>query len=327
MHGRVKIIGQREKPVRGRLRRAVPRLYEWAQVAAWLVRDRRDRLFGGDRMARVNAALTEPTHIEIETFNRCNSACSFCPVNRDDDPRALRRMDESLFRRIVAELSEAGYRHKLCLHSNNEPFLDKRIFELTAYARRALPQAFLQIYTNGTVLDAEKTDRILPHLSSLVINNYATERELHANVAAIVRHIEANRPELAERVVVRYRLLDELKTNRSGEAPNRRVRRPVYRSACAYPYFQMVIRPDGKVSMCCYDALGDVTLGDVAADGVFGAWRSAERQAARTAMLDGRDALDKCRHCDNLAWSKPARLTAALASPDARATYMTSLED
>ena len=27
--------------------------------------------------------------IEIETINRCNGKCSFCPVNRNIDPRSL----------------------------------------------------------------------------------------------------------------------------------------------------------------------------------------------------------------------------------------------
>jgi MoaA/NifB/PqqE/SkfB family radical SAM enzyme len=263
---------------------------------------------------RLAAAADKPSHIEIETINKCNSTCSFCPVNRNSDPRKTMRMDEALFHRIIDELAAWDYRGTLNLFSNNEPFLDKRICGFAAHARAKLPHAFVQIISNGTALDVAGAERILPSLSHMVINNYATEYKLHDNVAAIIAYLEAKRPELAARLVVGYRLLNEFKTNRAGNAPNRKVKRTHFKSPCAYPFFQMVIRPDGKLSMCCNDALGEDTLGDVAAEGVMGAWRNANRRSVQQAMLKGRHTIPLCAKCDNLAWSRPNRIAKAVKS-------------
>ena len=39
--------------------------------------------------------------IEIETINRCNGTCSFCPINRNDDTRILHKMSDELFYNII----------------------------------------------------------------------------------------------------------------------------------------------------------------------------------------------------------------------------------
>lgn len=263
-----------------------------------------------------------------------------------------RRMDEGLFRSIIDQLVAWNHTGVVNLFSNNEPFLDRRICDFADYARDKLPGAFLQVISNGAALDVPRVERILPKLSRLIVNNYSRTPALNPNIAAIVAHLDARRPELAGRMVVGLRLLDEFKTNRAGNAPNRsrrpapaiagpgdggytstesvpvsRVasrgtrlansRKPVlarFRSRCAYPFFQMVIRPDGKISLCCNDALGEVTIGDVSQQPLPVAWASPERRAVQAAMLRGRDAIALCAGCDNLSWAKPRRITAALAT-------------
>ncbi len=314
MNGKVAISMPKALPVRALLRARFPALHVRLRLFRWKIKDTYMRATGRPAFARLAAAADKPAHIEIETINKCNSTCSFCPVNRNSDTRKPMRMDAALFNRIIDELADWDYRGTLNLFSNNEPFLDKRIFDFAVYARAKLPHAFVQIISNGNALDAAGAERILPSLSRLVINNYATKYRLHDNVTAIIAHIENHRPELADRLIVGYRLLDELKTNRAGNAPNRKARATHFKSRCAYPFFQMVIRPDGKLSMCCNDALGEATLGDVTAEGVTGAWRNANRRLVQQAMLKGRHAIPLCARCDNLAWARPWRIDKAVGS-------------
>lgn len=311
----VTIVHPKDKPVQRWLRRALPGLYEAVNVANWQVKDRRyfRQQAASGVFDRLMAQADKPHHVEIETFNRCNSTCGFCPVNKNADPRPQARMSEELFRSIIDQLADWDYRGVVNLFSNNEPFLDKRIFAFAEYAREKLPHAFLQIISNGTPLDVEKVERILPLLSRMVINNYGAELALHDTVAAIVDHLNARRPELAGKLTVGLRQLDEFKTNRGGNSPNRKVRTPVYTSRCAYPYFQMVIRPDGKVSLCCNDALGQETLGDVSVQSLREAWADPRRRAVQEGMLRGRAGNGLCTHCDNLAWAKPKRVAEGLA--------------
>jgi radical SAM protein with 4Fe4S-binding SPASM domain len=307
-------VRDKQKRLRGALRSLMPDLYEHVSVLLTTWRDRRYWRQQGTLFESLPEVTEKPFHIEIETLNRCNSTCGFCPVNRLVDPRPLERMDEALFRRIIDELAAWDYDRLLNLYSNNEPFLDKRLYDFTAYARAQLPRAFIQITSNGTALNAAKVERILPFLSRLIINNYSSRSALHDNVRAIVEHLQAKRPDLAPKLLVFLRQLDEFKTNRAGRAPNRPVATTTYRSRCAYPFFQMVIRPDGKISLCCHDALGEVTLGDLRQDALRSVWQSEARRQAQTAMLAGRDTMPLCAQCDNLSWAKPQRLRTALRS-------------
>lgn len=100
--------------------------------------------------------------VELEVINRCNGECPFCPVNRHEDPRKLKKMDTELFEKIINELSELDYSGRLALHSNNEPFLDARIIDFARYAHEKLPHAFIYMFTNGTLLTLEKFLAIIP---------------------------------------------------------------------------------------------------------------------------------------------------------------------
>lgn len=314
MASQVKLVypSMKKEWVRTRIRRLVPGAYEWAAVLLSRRNDARYRRLQGKLFEGLAGLADKPFHVEIETINKCNSTCAFCPVNRDADPRTRQVMSEALFHRIIDELADWGYDRVVNLFSNNEPFLDKRIFAFAEYTRAKLPDAFIQIISNGTALNIDKAERILPFLSRMVINNYGTDYTLHDNVRAIIEHLNAKRPELAGKLVVGLRRLNEFKSNRGGSAPNRKPRTASYDSRCAYPFFQMVIRPDGKVSLCCNDALGQVTLGDVDADSIRAVWTSEAYREVRRTMARGRGGIELCASCDNLSWAKPKRIAKAV---------------
>ena len=93
-----------------------------------------------------------PGIVAVETINRCNGTCAFCPVNKNLDPRPFDKMSVGLFEKIIAELAEMNYSGYLNLYNNNEPFMDSRIEELYKYAREKLPKTTLFIYTNGSLM-------------------------------------------------------------------------------------------------------------------------------------------------------------------------------
>ncbi|HMD15361.1 MAG TPA: SPASM domain-containing protein [Terriglobales bacterium] len=305
----VTIVPFPRKALKHGLPRRLPRLFELRQTLRMVLKDRRYfYLKQGRSFVGLRDEYPLPHAIEIETINKCNSTCSFCPVNRFADTRPLARMPEELFRKIIDDLASHRYSGLLALYSNNEPFLDNRIFDFAAYARRVLPQATISIFTNGSALDIAKVERILPSLDILRINNYGRTPELHPNIGRIVEHLNAGPLKHSRKVQVHYRLLAEFNSSRGGNAPNRQRFLATYRSRCAYPFYQMVVRPDGKLSLCCNDALGHETLGDLSAQSVSEAWNDHRRRTVQDLMLKGRDKLDLCRHCDNQHVAKPARV-------------------
>ena len=111
-------------------------------------------------------------HIELETINRCNGSCSFCPVNHHTDPRPLATMSEDLFKSIVSQLADIQYSGRFSTFSNNEPLLDDRIISLNQLAREAIPPARMHLYTNGNLLTLDKFIPLTSILDALIIDNY-----------------------------------------------------------------------------------------------------------------------------------------------------------
>lgn len=236
-------------------------------------------------------------HIEIETINRCNGLCSFCPVNCRIDPREKQLMTRELFEKIINELSEMNYSGRISLFSNNEPLLDNRIAELHKYARGRLPNARFHLYTNGTLLNKTLFLELLEYLDELIIDNYSQDLELIPVSKMIVDYAQEH-PEIKEKVTIVLRKPDEILTSRGGDAPNRKQVNVDCNIACVYPFEQMIIRPDGKVSLCCNDPLGKCTMGDTSKEKLIDIWYGSAFQKIRESMLKGRGNIIHCRNCD-----------------------------
>lgn len=236
-------------------------------------------------------------HIEIETINRCNGTCDFCPVNCLIDPREKRIMDEPLFKKIIDELEAMNYSGRIALFSNNEPLLDRRIMEFHRYARKKLPRARMHLYTNGTLLTLEIFKELVEILDELIIDNYQQELELIDPCKMIVEYYN-DHPEIKEKVTIVLRKPKEILTSRGGDAPNRTKKIANGTISCVLPFQQMIIRPDGKVSLCCNDPLGKCTLGDTNNQTLLEIWNGVEFKEIRKKLLKGRANLEHCKYCD-----------------------------
>lgn len=236
-------------------------------------------------------------HVEIETYNRCNGGCAFCPVSVKNDTRTETRMEEALFEKIIEELADLQYRGRIALFSNNEPFLDERILRFHETARKRLPLARFHLFTNGTLLTLDKFQRILPCLDELVIDNYRQDLELIPSCREIVRFV-GEHPELVKKVTIVLRKPLEILTTRGGDAPNRRKKVSYGKDRCILPFKQLIIRPDGKVSLCCNDPLGRNTLGDASRESLWEIWYGKRYDIVRKSLLAGRENWEHCRNCD-----------------------------
>lgn len=124
--------------------------------------------------------------IQIETCNRCNNDCPFCPANRNNDTRKPMMMDEKLFYSIIDQLHAMDYRGTVSLFANNEPLLDGRILKFIEYARKKLPDAMHYLFTNGILLTAEKFSSLIKNLHILIIDNYDDNFEFIPSVKKIL---------------------------------------------------------------------------------------------------------------------------------------------
>ncbi len=236
-------------------------------------------------------------HIEIETINRCNGSCSFCPVNRNMDTREKAVMTRELFENIVAQLEKINYSGRFTTFSNNEPLLDDRIVEFNQYARHHLPNARMHLFTNGTLLTLDKFIALMEVLDELVIDNYQQELRLIKPCLQIQEYCEAH-PELKRKVTIVLRKPQEILTTRGGTAPNRKEVVEYDRDRCVLPFKQIIVRPDGKISLCCNDALGKYTLGDLNKEKLLDIWYGTRFQMVRKCLYEGRANWGDCKYCD-----------------------------
>lgn len=230
--------------------------------------------------------------IEIETINRCNGSCTFCAVNVKEPQRPLAKMNDELLHKIIKDLKEIGYTGEVSLFSNNEPLIDQFIVERCEYAAKELPNARHILFTNGKLLTKEKYARLCDCLDQLVINNY--DWQIPNKLQDILKDDRDN-------VLLKMRRTNEIISTRGGNAPNRKNRMNwTLKSSCINPWSQMIVRPTGELSLCCNDALGQETLGDLKRQTILEAWNSAEYKKIREELKRGRSNIKLCKHCDTL---------------------------
>ena len=246
----------------------------------------------------------------METVNRCNGKCPFCPVNVTQPQRPYAKMSEELFRKIIDDLADMHYSNGIAFYCNNEPFLDERIIDFYKYANAKLPRATFYMYTNGSLLTLDKFLEIMPYLDKIIIDNYNDRKEFNSPELEEIYHYVKTHHELRKRVRFDFRRLNEVLFSRGGQAPNKQGRNQARAASvlCVLPFRQLVIRPTGEVSLCCNDALGKYTLGNLSTQSVLEVWNSPEYQAIRNDMLkNARKNLMLCDKCDAMLF--PGRIT------------------
>ncbi len=240
-----------------------------------------------------------PLIVNLETINRCNGECAFCTANRHADKRKLAKMEDSLFYSIIDQLADWGYKGHLTLYGNNEPWIDTRIVEFHKYCREKLPDSFIFMSTNGTLLDIDKVKSIIPYVDQLIINNYCEDMKLHDNVKVIYDYVTEHPEEFADvEILVQMRYAKAVLTNRAGSAPNKKATEKVIKETCLMPYTDMFIFPDGRMGICCCDNLEVTTLADLNNVLLKDAWNSENYKKLRADIRDGRQGHPFCKHCD-----------------------------
>lgn len=241
-----------------------------------------------------------PLVVNLETINRCNSGCEFCAASKGNDKRPFKKMDEELFKSIIDQLADWGYKGHLTLYGNNEPWIDTRIVEFHKYCREKLPESFIFMSTNGLLLDIDKVLSIIPYVDQLIINNYCDDMKLHKNVAKIYEYIKSHPDEFKDvEVLIQMRYIKAVLTNRAGSAPNKKVKKPkLVKETCLMPFTDFFIFPDGRCGLCCCDNFESTCLGDLTKEGIVDIWKGEKYREAREKIGEGRAGYPFCKFCD-----------------------------
>lgn len=242
------------------------------------------------------------TSIEIETINKCNGVCEFCPVNKNADTRKYHKMDANLFYSIINQLKEIDYDGRVALFSNNEPFLDNRIEEFAKFTRENLPKAYIYLNTNATLLTLDRFKEIISFINGITIGNYNADLVLNETTKTIMDYCKSNTA--AEKKVKVFIVNPKaVRLTRGGQSPNNN-KKEILPISCILPWKQLVIRPTGEISLCCQDALGKYTLGDLNHQSIKEIWHSESYKKIRQSIREGRKNIDLCKYCDYVTTDK-----------------------
>jgi len=241
------------------------------------------------------------------------------------------------YQRVVDQLAALNYSGRIAYHVNNDPLLFRDLEKFIRYASTNVPKANIQVLTNGLALTSAKINMILDSgATELTINHYTDDDQIL--VLAGAKKTESSSQKLMDLLPSKYRKIEEqilswgkvvhrgdrfnftirkgdhefrysllpsrlttIKTNRAGTAPNKvEVQTPEY-GFCEYPFTQLNITTDGKVSKCCADLFFDEPMGNVNSTDLEDLWfgQTGGFSKVRAGLLEGdRGVRGQCSGCD-----------------------------
>ena len=242
--------------------------------------------------------------VEISNSGMCNRKCSFCPRSDPDYLDVNEFISKKLHTKIFEELKELNYKGMVIYSGYVEPLLDKKIYECIAEARECLPEAQIEIITNGDVLNVERTKKLFKAgLSTLLVSVYDGPEE-EKNFYKICN--DANLKQ--DQFVIRNRYMPEESnfglniSNRSGTLTNAEYKIPALKKSlnakCNYPSYTFFIDYNGEVQMCSHDWAKKYILGNVNDEKIKEIWFNKKYMDARKKLLNANRNFNPCIKCD-----------------------------
>lgn len=228
-----------------------------------------------------------PSVVEIEVNSRCNRRCGYCPNSLPDLPRVDKFMDRELYKRIIRELAAIEFSGRLSFHFFNEPLVRRDLEALVAWARAALPWAYLVLFTNGDLLDDDRHAALL---------------EAGVDQFLVTRHDFDAYPERPFQFV--QHPSNFTLSGRGGTIAHTDEPLDI---ACFGPSEMMIVTVNGDVVLCHEDAERRHVMGTFATQTLPEIWFSDQFLAFRGVLERGDRvaAGPMCQRCDNRLYPVP----------------------
>jgi len=242
--------------------------------------------------------------VEISNSGVCNRKCSFCPRSDPNFKEVNDFISKELHHKIFYELSQLNYSGMVIYSGYVEPLLDKKIYSSISEARKFLPNAQIEIITNGDVLNLERLKMLFDSgLSTLLISVYDGPKEEEQFYKLCKK---ANLRD--DQYVIRNRYMSSDKnfglniSNRSGTLKNASYVIPPLKKAlssvCNYPAYTFFIDYNGDVQMCSHDWAKKFIAGNVKNEKIIDIWLNKNFKKARENLLNAKRGFSPCNKCD-----------------------------
>ncbi len=163
-----------------------------------------------------------PSVIQVQTINRCNGSCGFCPYSYTIHLQERRVMEDALFTKIADECAAEKDLHDFVPMSKNEPLLDVKLERRVAeFKSKALPHQMVELVTNGTALIPVRAKRLMDAGVDLItVSLNASDEQTYNKVMVglswkqVMRNLEALSKMNLEKVNVYLRFVSQQKNRR-----------------------------------------------------------------------------------------------------------------
>ncbi|HUI78503.1 MAG TPA: SPASM domain-containing protein [Bryobacteraceae bacterium] len=271
-----------------------------------------------------------PFKVSFETLTLCNAICDFCPY-----PSLTRKgtmMSDSLIAKIIDECRSipSDLPLQIVPLRVNEPFLDKRIFDICQHIGDTLPNATIPLFSNGSPLNPPNLSKLagLENIALLVISLHdhrpdVYERVMGLPLARTLRNLEGLHELKAAGAIKfpvtisrvgdgssfdeefcrwgreRFPLFTVYSTARANwmGAVDTLVS-PVPQVGCGQ-WFDINILADGKVAFCCIDSDARFGSGNAAEEHLLEIYNRPARRRLRQ-ELRNRGEIPECANCSLL---------------------------
>jgi len=252
------------------------------------------------------------TIVEFNIYGACNRSCSFCPVS---DASFYTNKYEGialdLHTKIMKDLEKIKYDGALYFSAFSEPFLNKELPELVKISRSILPEARIEINTNGDIFK-ERTEKLMKlfdaGLNTVSISVYdgPTAYDEFSKMRETLNLTESQ-------CILRRRYFDEkagdwgtVFSNRAGlantktfldETRNYEEALPL-KKHCYYPFYQTLIDYNGDMILCPHDWGKEYIVGNLAKENIWDLWICKKYQVARKLLSQKNRSFKPCNKCD-----------------------------
>ena len=245
-----------------------------------------------------------PSVIEISESGTCNRKCSFCPRSAPDFKDIKEFISEDLIIKLSKELSIYQYSGIFLFSGFVEPMLDVNIYKLVSIVRMNLPEAKIEMVTNGDVLNIERIKKLFKSgLSTLLISIYDGKKEAEEMEQLLKKSGASN-----DQYKIRHRYLPESESfgitlsNRSGMMDNAEyvipsLKEPM-KKPCYYPHYTFFMDYTGEVLVCSHDWGKKLVVGNLKNEDFIDIWNSQKFNLARERLYAGDRNFSPCDKCD-----------------------------
>ena len=267
--------------------------------------------------------------LQFETVSTCNAACHFCVYPQVASMRRGQVMDMDMFKRVVNEAAGIRVIGRYSLQGLGEPLLDPYLIERVKYIREKDPNCEIELFTNGVAATPRKLfDLHAAGLSCIVFSLNAVRGDQHEKIMGLknkfnqvcasiekaseldwavrVHTVEDGKNFVREdSVIFRQRWGNlgqviaignwgaDIDTTYRGFKPN---------EACDRALQMIYVMWDGRVTMCCFDPLGEgAVFGDLRKQTLREIYSSEEYVKFREDHFNNKaDRHERCAGCTRI---------------------------